>query len=198
MLVTLPSFTLSWILLVVARPFAAVWLILLSRGLAGFAVGVCISIVPSYIISISSTEYQGLFALGPQLMISVGLLVVYILGAFLDWWTVSLIILILQLPILGLLLFVPDSPSSLLQRGKEDKSRDAVYWLTRSKSVTEQRMDEMIESMKQSREKTKKSFLSVLPLLRKASNWKPLSVSISLLMALQLCGVSPLVFFSVK
>merc|ERR1711892_4095 len=48
------------------------------------------------------------------------------------------------------------------------------------------------------KESVKKSLISILPLLKKPSNWKPLCISVSILVALQLCGISPLVFFSVK
>jgi len=196
--IALPCFTTSWAFILLARPLAAVWILLLARGIAGFAVGVCVSIIPSYIIDIASPEYQGLFALGPQLMISIGLLFVYVLGAVVDWWWLSLVCLTLQLPMFALLILTPDSPSSLLQRGKEEESRDAVFWLTQSKSVAEHKVDKMIEVSCSGKESAKKSLISILPLLKKPSNWKPLCISVSILVALQLCGISPLVFFSVK
>merc|ERR1712106_694294 len=196
--IALPCFTTSWAFILIARPLAAVWILLLARGIAGFAVGVCVSIVPSYIIDIASPEYQGLFALGPQLMISIGLLFVYVLGAVVDWWWLSLVCLTLQLPMFALLILTPDSPPSLLQRGKEEESRDAVFWLTQSKSVAEHKIDKMIEVSCSGNESAKKSLISILPLLKKPSNWKPICISVSILVALQLCGVSPLVFFSVK
>jgi len=197
-LVVLPSFTTQWAFILLARPVTAIWIILLARGVAGFAVGVGISVVPSYIIDIASPEYQGLFALGPQLMVSIGLLFVYVLGAVVDWWWLTLVCLALQLPMLVNLILIPDSPSSLLQRGMEDQSREAIFWLTQSKSVTEHKMDKMVENSQLGDKNSKKNLLSILPLLKKPSNWKPLCVSISVLVALQMCGVSPLVFFSVR
>ena len=86
----------------------------------------CISIVPSYIIDIASPEYQGLFALCPQLMISIGLLFVYVLGAVIDWWWLSLVCLALQLPMFALLLLVPDSPHSLVIKGRKEQSKEAI------------------------------------------------------------------------
>ena len=195
-MIVLPCFTANWALILIARPITAVWLLLIARGIAGFAVGVCISIVPSYIIDIASPEYQGLFALCPQLMISIGLLFVYVLGAVIDWWWLSLVCLALQLPMFGLLLLAPDSPQSLLQRGNEEQSKEAIYWLTQSKSVAEHKIEKMMEES--GKDKTQKNLFSILPLLKKPSNWKPLCVSVSILIALQLCGISPLVFFSVK
>ena len=153
--------------------------------------------VPSYIIDISSPEFQGLFALGPQLMLSCGLLCVYVLGALVDWWVLSLVCLALQLPMLALLLLIPDSPHSLVLRGVEKQSREVIFWLTRSNSLTESKMEKIIEDSNQGKDGIH-SIYSVIPLLKKPGNWKPLCVSISILVALQLCGVGPLVFFSVK
>merc|ERR1711970_485853 len=60
-------------------------------------------------------------------------------------------------------------------------------------------MEKMLENFQlEENQNKRKSFLSTLPLLKKPSNWKPVCVSVSLLVALQLCGISPLVFFSVK
>ena len=98
----------------------------------------------------------------------------------------------------GLLLLAPDSPQSLLQRGNEEQSKEAIYWLTQSKSVAELKIEKMIEESYTGKEKTQTHLFSILPLLKKPSNWKPLCVSVSILIALQLCGISPLVFFSVK
>jgi MFS family permease len=83
LLVVLPVFTSHWVLILIARPLTAVWLLLNGRGVAGFALGITLGVVPSYIIDISSPKYQGLFALGAQLMFSIGLLFVYVLGAVL-------------------------------------------------------------------------------------------------------------------
>jgi len=198
LMIAMPCFISSWALLLLARPVVSVWLLLVARGVAGFSVGVCVSVVPSYIIDIASPEYQGLFALGPQLMISIGLLFVYILGALVDWWVLSLVCLVIQVPMVALLILTPDSPSSLVNRGKEKEGREALQWLTQSKSVTDHRMNKLTNYSGESQEDAKKSLVTIIPLLRKPSNWKPLCVSVSILVALQLCGISPLVFFSVK
>ena len=120
MLVVLPMFTTKWAIILLARPFAAVWIILVGRGVAGFALGITLGVVPSYIIDITSPEYQGLLALGPQLMFSLGLLFVYLLGALVSWWWLSLVCLALQLPMFALLLLVHDSPHSLVRKGRKE------------------------------------------------------------------------------
>jgi hypothetical protein len=98
----------------------------------------------------------------------------------------------------AMLLLIPDSPQSLLHRGMEEQSKEAIYWLTQSTSVAEHKIENMIKDSQLGQQTERANFLSMLPLLKKPSNWKPLCVSVSILIALQLCGVAPLVFFSVK
>ena len=141
----LPIFTTQWAIILLARPFASVWIILVGRGVAGFALGITLGVVPSYIIDISSPENQGLLALGPQLMFSLGLLFVYVLGALVSWCWLSLVCLALQLLMFALLLLVPDSPHSLVMKGRKEQSKEAIYWLTQSQSVAEQRLEKLME-----------------------------------------------------
>ena len=154
----LPLFVLNWVGLVVARAFPSFHLVVVSRALAGVAVGTAISIVPSYIIDIASPQYQGLLALLPQFFVSIscvfgswtlhlsqiigGLLSAYIVGALVDWWWLSLACLLLQVrtewspspapaqPLLGLLLLLaPDSPASLVARGHTEAARySSIVW----------------------------------------------------------------------
>jgi MFS family permease len=119
-------FTTQWIIILLAKPFTAVWIILVGRGVAGLALGITLGVVPSYIIDISSAMNQGLLALGPQLMFSVGLLFVYVLGALVRGWWLSLFCLALQLPMFALMFLIPDSPQSMAIKGRKEQSKEAI------------------------------------------------------------------------
>ena len=67
--VDLPLHLLGWAGLVAAGPLLSLPLLLLSRGLTGVGVGLSVSIVPNYVIDISSPDNQGLLGLMPQLMV---------------------------------------------------------------------------------------------------------------------------------
>jgi SP family facilitated glucose transporter-like MFS transporter 8 len=96
LLVCLPLFTLAWLGLVLARLLPSLGLVLASRALCGVPIGMSISIAPGFIIDIASQERQGLLGLLPQLMVSLGLLFSYVVGALVDWWWLSLVNLLLQ------------------------------------------------------------------------------------------------------
>jgi len=193
--ISLPLFAIHWTGLVVCRLLPSLVLLLLSRALAGVSIGVAISIVPNYVIDIASVQNQGLLGLMPQLMVSVSLLISYVLGAIVDWWWLSLAWLLVQPILLILLLVMPDSPASLVQRGKTEEARAALVWLNRAN--VEERLMELQMSGSGSKEKGA-GVCETLSKLSSSANYRPLLASVALLVALQLTGVSPLVFFSVK
>ena len=67
--VDLPLYILGWAGVVAAGPLLSLPLLLLARGLTGISVGLSVSIVPNYVIDISSPDNQGLLGLMPQLMV---------------------------------------------------------------------------------------------------------------------------------
>merc|ERR1711963_866731 len=66
--VALPLYALHWAGLVLCRPLPSLFLLLVSRGLAGVGIGLAISIVPNYVIDIASVQNQGLLGLLPPIM----------------------------------------------------------------------------------------------------------------------------------
>jgi len=190
--VDLPLYILGWAGVVAAGPLLSLPLLLLARGLTGISVGLSVSIVPNYVIDISSPQNQGLLGLMPQLMISIGLLGVYVLGAAVDWWWTSMGCLLVQPVILVCLVLMPDSPSSLVARGNQEQARAVLTWLDQD---TEERLRHLQGRSGGSRAP---SLVATLAKLGRPANHRPLLASVLLLMALQFSGVSPLVFFSVS
>jgi len=193
--VALPLFAFHWAGLALCRLLPSLVLLLLSRALAGVGIGAAISIVPNYVIDIASVQNQGLLGLLPQLLLSLALLISYVLGAIVDWWWLSVAWLLLQPLLFILLLLIPDSPASLVQRGKVEQARAALVWLKRSN--VEERLLELQMSGSGPSEKAA-GVCETISKLSSPANHRPLLASVALLIALQLTGVSPLVFFSVK
>jgi len=117
---------------------------------------------------------------------------VYVVGALVDWWWTSLGCLLLQPLLLVCLLIMPDSPASLVARGEVDQARAALTWL-------HQDAKERIRHLQgRSGGGSGPGLVATLAKLRMPANHRPLLASVLLLIALQLSGVSPLVFFSVS
>jgi facilitated trehalose transporter len=58
-----------------------------------------------------------------------GILVAYIIGAFVDWWILALILTIFPLMLLTGMIFVPETPIWLISHKREDEARCALQRL---------------------------------------------------------------------
>ena len=73
-------FTLHWAVVLVSRYVGGLPLLLAGRCLGGLGVGLLISILPSYVMDLSSPAWQGVTAVGPSIGIIAALLAAYVLG----------------------------------------------------------------------------------------------------------------------
>ena len=83
------------------------------------------------------------------LMVGIGILLVYILGAFLDWRIVASVPTILMYTLLCVaLIFIPESPVWLLGHKGVGEGKEALQWLRNGADVEEE-----LEIMKATMEK---------------------------------------------
>ena len=71
-----------------------------------------------YVKEISQDDIRGILGTLPQLLQTTGLLLIYILGAFLDYYTVIMTVLGASILVSLLLLKAPESPAYLVKRGQ--------------------------------------------------------------------------------
>ena len=191
--VGLPLLSLHWLLVALYRLASYTWIILLARAGGGLGFGLSLCLVPAYIHDISSPRLRGIFGLATPLMANLGILLIYVLGYLVDWWTTALVCLALTAPPLLLLIFTPDSPPCLLRRGKAEASREALRALEPHTDL-DSKILQMEENIRSDQFKT--SWLQTLKLLKKGGNFKPLLICMNLFLALHLCGMGPFIFFS--
>ncbi|XP_023746360.1 sugar transporter ERD6-like 5 isoform X3 [Lactuca sativa] len=93
------------------------WLLDVGRLLIGYGIGVLSYVVPVYIAEITPQNLRGAFTTVNQLMICIGVSVMWLIGTFIHWRSLALIgIIPCMLQILGLL-FIPESPRWLAKIG---------------------------------------------------------------------------------
>ncbi|GLH08899.1 Facilitated trehalose transporter Tret1, partial [Gryllus bimaculatus] len=107
----------------------AVWLLYLGRLLTGLGVGANIVIVSLYCEEIAEVRVRGVIGSYLDMSTSSGLLLMYVLGAFVPyfWFTAACV----APAAATLLLFwcMPESPAFLVGRGRRDAARRALRWL---------------------------------------------------------------------
>ena len=115
---------IGWILIALAPSH---WVILAGRIVAGIGVGILSPVAQVLLAEISSPNIRGLLIGVPFVSYSMGILVVYGLGAFLDWRIVAWCGLVLPLLSFVLLIFTPESPTWLASIGQYEKAKKGEF-----------------------------------------------------------------------
>ncbi|KAK3928472.1 Facilitated trehalose transporter Tret1-2-like protein [Frankliniella fusca] len=96
----------------------AVWMLVLGRALTGFSFGATCVVVPIYTSEVGESAVRGALGSYLELNICVGVLVVYLLGAYLPLLWLNLCCLVVPAVFAALFVWLPDSPRWLLGRGR--------------------------------------------------------------------------------
>lgn len=112
-------FQLSWILKLVAIHISV---LIIARVCSGFVLGGCYCLIPMYVREISQDSIKGKMVSLAILMQHVGVLAMYALGSYLEYYTSSWILLSISLVTLLLMILAPESPVFLVKKGKDDVS----------------------------------------------------------------------------
>jgi MFS family permease len=103
------------------------WLALLSRALLGISLGGFSALIPMYVVETAPPDLTGLFGSLPQLCISTGILVTYLVGAGLTWRWVNGLFAIWNGVLSILIWFVPESPAALNAPDPSEEKRETVF-----------------------------------------------------------------------
>ncbi|XP_023336487.1 facilitated trehalose transporter Tret1-2 homolog isoform X3 [Eurytemora carolleeae] len=104
-------------------------LLYIGRLLNGVGLGFVMATSSVYIIEICSPDMRGLLGCFIQLMWSIGVLVMFILGCFLNWWQLILAKIVCLVPYVLGMYISPESPRWLFLQGKDEEGRRALRWL---------------------------------------------------------------------
>ncbi|XP_045762224.1 facilitated trehalose transporter Tret1-like [Maniola jurtina] len=142
-LLALPQ-AISWI---IRLSYSSTTTLIIARIISGLASGGCFNIVPIYVKEISQDNIRGTLGTLSTLLQTLGVLLTFIIGAYLDYFTMNCIIMIFPILAILLMLKAPESPAYLVKRGQIDDAINAVA-LLRGLSKDDKDVLSIVDGMK--------------------------------------------------
>ncbi|XP_077525070.1 solute carrier family 2, facilitated glucose transporter member 8-like [Amblyomma americanum] len=127
-------FMVGWLCLVAGSPKAALFA---GRVLTGVGTGMVALAVTVFISEISPAELRGLLNTGANLVLCSGILVVFILGKFLNFWMLAVCCLLPSACTSVSLFWCHESPRWLLKNGHRDRAAAALRFYLGPDAATE-------------------------------------------------------------
>nr|XP_022911996.1 facilitated trehalose transporter Tret1-like [Onthophagus taurus] len=124
-LTTLPV-TIGWILIATAQNIPMILVGRLLTGLAG-SFGTSPAIV--YITEIARADMRGSLISSAPAYASLGMVLVYFMGWFMDWRTLSWVCTALTIAPCFLIMLIPESPVWLISKGRIEQARKSLQWI---------------------------------------------------------------------
>ncbi|GAB0090315.1 facilitated trehalose transporter Tret1 [Sergentomyia squamirostris] len=188
-------FVVGWVMISMARTI--VW-ILIGRFFTGLCVGLLGPVGTVFIGETSGPKYRGFLLAAISLAIAIGILLVHIIGTFLNWKVTAIICAIFPLLCYIVVFFVPESPSWLLSKGDISRATDAHFWL---RGYDEESIAELKSLMKKYQnvdQQKKTTWRETFERIRQPTFWKPMGILLVFFFTLQFSGVNTVAFYSVS
>lgn len=191
MLALVIPFLIGWSLLIWAQNFVMMLVGRLFIGLAGGAF--CIS-APQYSAEIAEKEIRGVIGTFFQLLINLGILIVYCIGPYISvlWTNVTCALIAVLFGVV--FFFMPESPVFLVIEDRIDEARVSYKWLRGENYDPQHEIDEIKEEIAES-ERNKIPFGEVIKL--RASKMA-MFIGFGLAFFQQMSGINIVIFYSTR
>lgn len=187
MMASIVPFLAGWLMILFAQNFA---MLLVGRVLTGLCCGITSVAVPTYIAEYASADVRGTLGSTFQLMVTIGMLYAFGMGAVLPSWRwLAGLCIVPPVAYFILMFFAKESPSYLLYKGKDDQAAAALQHFRGKEFHIQTELDMMRASLEE-RQQNKVSCSDMC----KPYILKPLSICIGLMLFQQFSGVNAVLF----
>lgn len=182
-------FLLSWIMITVAN---AVEILYVARLIAGFATGAFTVVAPMFIGEIAESSVRGALGSYFQLMLTVGILYTYVVGAIADY--VWLGILSGIIPVVFFIAFsrIPESPTYLMKKHRNEDAKKALLYYRGSSYNISKELQDLDRDISESTQ-TK---VSIRDLISSKGTRRALIIALGVMIFQQLSGINAVIFYS--
>lgn len=125
-MVTITLFILGWLFLITAKNTIFIFV---ARFIQGIAIGAVLILGPILIAEYTSPCNRGLFLMIMSNMSGIYVLIGHTIGTFCSWQTTSLVCMTLAIMNLPIVIFSPESPTWLADKGRYEDCKVAFRWL---------------------------------------------------------------------
>ncbi|XP_030571757.1 facilitated trehalose transporter Tret1-2 homolog isoform X1 [Drosophila novamexicana] len=189
MLLLVLPFVLGWALLIWAQNVVMMFVARFILGIAGGAF--CVT-APMYTGEIAQKDIRGTLGSFFQLMITIGILFVYGIGAGLDVFWMSVVCGVLPIIFGVIFFFMPESPTYLVSKNRSEAAVKSIQWLRGKEYDYAPELEELHETDREIRQNK----VNVLSALARPVTMKALSISLGLMFFQQLSGINAVIFYS--
>ncbi|ALC44659.1 CG10960 [Drosophila busckii] len=189
MLFLVLPFVLGWALLIWAQNVGMMYV---SRFILGIAGGAFCVAAPMYTGEIAHKNIRGTLGSFFQLMITIGILFVYGVGAGLSVFWMSVVCGLVPIAFGIIFFFMPESPTYLVYKDRTESAVSSIQWLRGKNYNYAAELDELQQVDRQMRENK----VNLLAALGRSVNIKALSISLGLMFFQQVSGINAVIFFS--
>ncbi|XP_058772737.1 sugar transporter ERD6-like 4 isoform X2 [Vicia villosa] len=188
MIAAIPNI-IGWLAISFAKDSAFLFM---GRFLEGFGVGIISYVVPVYIAEISPQNMRGTLGSVNQLSITIGILLAYLLGFFVNWRVLAVLGTLPCLILIPGLFFIPESPRWLAKIRMTEEFESSLQVLRGFNTDISLEVHEIKSSV----ESMGKGVTIQFADLKMKKYWFPLMVGIGLLVLQQLSGTNGVLFYS--
>ncbi|KAH8387757.1 hypothetical protein KR093_009417, partial [Drosophila rubida] len=178
---------------------------LVGRAFGGIMIGMFVSPVGVYSAEISLPRIRGRLILGTSIGLASGILLMYLLGFFIrhNFVLIASISCAYQLAAMLLVLPMPESPSWLLQKGKNERARRSLRYFRGLRRKGEDSVPEFeaeLTQMKMTADNSRVTAASesIGQAIRRPEVYKPLFMMIGFFGFQQACGVVVIIVYAVQ
>ncbi|KAH8307142.1 hypothetical protein KR044_005683 [Drosophila immigrans] len=192
----------KWTMLLLVLPFVVGWALLIwaqnvvmmyiARFILGIAGGAFCVTAPMYTGEISQKDIRGTLGSFFQLMITIGILFVYGVGAGLNVEQMSIVCGVLPIIFGVIFFFMPESPTYLVSKNRSEAAIKSIQWLRGKDYDYAPEMEELHEVDREIREQQ----VNIWAALTRPVTIKAMSISLGLMFFQQVSGINAVIFYS--
>ena len=201
------GFLVNWIgrkltLLLMVLPLIFGWCLLLwaqnvsmmiaARFIQGLSGSAFFIIVPMYAGEIAQKEIRGGLGSSFTLLLVAGILFVYVISAGLNVFYMTLVCGIFPLVFGFIFAFMPESPTYLVSKNKNERAIKSIQWLRGKNYDYKHEMEELQNTDRELREHP----VSIVAALGRRETKKALAISLALMFFQTTSGVNAVIFYS--